>query len=295
MKHIALAFWLLSLPVMAQISTDRVLIKLKVDNDFFAFNDQDNYYTAGETLSLTYSPENFLFTHAANQDKVLVSFIAGHQLYTPKHPNRYNVAKYDMPFAGWLFGGFNVAAIKKSWEVYYGLEFGVTGKASGGKELHQWYHEVMNIHENPLWLEQIPSEFMLNINGGVSKIIDDNVVLNFDGVVGSKDIRFSTSGLWLFHNNYTNYLLPKKERRVWGMISVGYAMVMHNALIEGSIWNTNAPLVKVASVHNFELKGGVHINLGSVVVGFNYICVTRRTHAASGQMYGQVLIGVLLN
>ncbi|GLB47735.1 exonuclease [Neptunitalea sp. Y10] len=272
----------------AQTTNDTRLIQLQIDNDVLAPYDEDNYYTSGLFLAYRQSASNFLWWHAQPGENLFINADIKHQMYVPLYPNSEYLRGYDRPFAGWLATGLKINKISEKNVWLYGIALGVTGEASRAKELHQGFHDFAGVSENPLWIDQIPSGLMGNVEFGYGYLWNPSVLWTSKTVVGTKDVYLETGLTGLYNISYKEYLMPTTPK--WFlMVGADYRLVGYDALLQGSVWNNDAPLTRDPSRNMLFCKLGV----GWLGKGFSmqyvFNTTTKRTEKAQNHTYGTLI------
>lgn len=296
MKILKASLWLLCFiqwSVYAQETKTAGMFCLQVDNDVFVPKEHDNYYTSGVFLAYQAEAVHFLFWDRPANGTMFWSGSLRHQMFTPVYPSSTYIENYDRPFAGWLAGTLNVSRILKNNGWTYGLEAGVTGEISFAKELQQGFHKLTGIKEKPLWIDQIPSEFMVNLQTSYFHSLNRNLFFEASGVAGTKDVYIQPGLVLLINNTMERYKMPIKENRFYGVLSTDYRLVGYDALIQGSIWKNNAPLTKPVERHMVWAKAGMCWMLNGFMMEFNYTYGTKQTAAAGNHIYGTIKLAVL--
>jgi hypothetical protein len=268
---------------------------LQVDNDLYF--SRDRAYSNG--IMIGYSKRlsrDFMFVKAHPQEALQLDLQVGHQIYTPGDIDALSTRFFDRPFAGWLFAeaALTKATTHKMYRV--ALEAGVTGNASFAEDIQVWYHRLLGIDKKPSWVDQIPSELMVNIKPQFvfDKTLRDDFFLNFvsNGSLGTKDIFIEQFAGVVFGSRNSlsttsdfGMIGTSSTKEFFAFAQAGYRYVIQNSLLEGSLLNDNAAFTvdPEESILKFNL-GVVYANQKNVfraVFHFN----TNEAPLEDNQMY----------
>lgn len=140
------------------------------DNDGFVFWDppsqrSDYYYTHGmrvEALLARTPPAIDLPVCGAAPPPagacVLTSFSLGQQIYTPENVFSDDPPVNDHPYGGLLYAELGASRVTSDGRTRVGLQVGVTGAPSLGRQAHQGFHRWLDKAEPTGWEHQIPFE-----------------------------------------------------------------------------------------------------------------------------------------
>lgn len=123
---------------------------LHEENDYFNWPDKnsDNQYTQG--LKLSYGKED--------KDE-LRTYSLGQQFYTPTNKRASDLQKDDRPYAGYLFGEYQIRSpIPEQSEIRKTYQLGVVGPHAYGKETQTWFHNVLGQRVPAGWDNQLDDE-----------------------------------------------------------------------------------------------------------------------------------------
>lgn len=268
---------------------------LQVDNDLYF--SRDRAYSNGIMVGYSKKMNNdFMFVKANPQEALQFDLQVGHQIYTPGDIDALSTRFFDRPFAGWLFAeaALTKATTHKMYRV--ALEAGVTGNASFAEDIQVWYHRLLGIDKKPSWLDQIPSELMVNVKPQFvfDKTLRDDFFLNFvsNGSLGTKDVFIEQFAGVVFGNrnslNTTSdfgMIGTSSTKEFFAFAQVGYRLVVQNSLLEGSLLNDNAPFTVDPEENIFKVNLGVvyanQKNVFRAVFHFN----TNEAPLEDNQMY----------
>jgi len=273
-------------------------IEFRIDNDQFAF--KDRYYTNG--LFLTYKKKidhNFLFfTKEGGEIQYEIRF--GHEVYNPQKKRLSDVNEFHRPFAGWLFGAFSVGKIKTKEAFFITLESGVTGDESKAKDFQNWIHSTFNFGREVIWIEQIEFKWLFNLKVQYiyDLLLDKNNALQFETrpTIGTKDISLENKVTYFFgkfndlQNTSRAEVIDKKENNeMFGFLSLGHSYVVHNALIEGSLFKDDLLFTTNATNNVINWKFGVVNKHKKTTLKLIYTFNTKETKASSGHSYASLI------
>ncbi|MDQ7045462.1 MAG: lipid A deacylase LpxR family protein [Sulfurimonas sp.] len=160
---------LLNLSLFAQDNSQWILNKasLYVDNDLYY--SQDNSYSAGERISLSfYIPqENYtLYQLLGNNDiqtDSYIDFSLTSQIYTPTDISKYDLIQEDRPYVGWSYIETIISKVSKDELRSLSLKLGIIGKASGAEWLQTHLHSLGNFDNVNGWDNQLENELGINL------------------------------------------------------------------------------------------------------------------------------------
>ncbi|SFU51265.1 hypothetical protein SAMN05216480_105225 [Pustulibacterium marinum] len=288
MKQLCCLFYLFGFLVSAQENQLIHQVGLQIDNDLFVPQEEDNYYTSGIIINYTSEINSFLFLERRENERMLLDASLMQQLYTPIYPNSTYLDNYDRPFAGWLAARLQLRKLKDEKTFIYGLEVGVTGNASFGRQLHQGFHDLMHIEEKPEWLAQIPSEIMMNVNFGYAYELKKWFVPSIKTTAGTKDIYIEPDLLFLINMDYDSFLLPDQKTKLSGYFNTNYRLVGYNALIDGSMFYKKPIVAKKVAHHLWSASAGVQLQVRNFGFRIAYMYTTKETKEMHYHLFGSV-------
>jgi len=131
------------------------------DNDFYLFQHRDNYYTNGFFFNYSKATER-------KNKKIIYHYTLAQKMYTVSNRQKtYNGEQpFDRPYCGYLFAKFTKDKfIDTTSLLSLNIELGATGNLSLARQLQNWYHQILNVFNQPFWVKQIPNE--IGINAGI--------------------------------------------------------------------------------------------------------------------------------
>ncbi len=240
-------------------------IEFKIENDKFIF--VDKYYTGGHFITYKKSiSTNFVFKKNEN-NKLLLIYKAGNEIYTPKNLSSFNTEDFDRPFAGWLFGSFEVGSIHDSSANFLTFETGITGNESLSGDLQVWFHEVLGLDNFTSWEEEIEFKWLFNFKyryfHSLSLNTRNNIQYEVFSAIGTKDIFLENNMHYFFgkfnelkNSSRLGVIDATSTKEFYGFISLGHRYVGHNTLIQGSIFKDDILFTTNSTKHLFKFRFG---------------------------------------
>ncbi len=274
-------------------------IELRIDNDQFTF--QDRYYTNG--VFLTYKRKvhsNFLFLKKdGGEIQYEISF--GQQVYNPQKKRLTDINEFHRPFAGWLFGSFKVGKIKTKEAFFITLESGITGDESKAQDFQNWAHDALNFGREVFWIEQIEFKWLINLKAHYiyDLPLNENNTLQFETrpTIGTKDISFE-NGITYFFGKFNDLqntsrlgiIDSKGKNEMFGFLSLGYNYVLHNTLIEGSLFKEDTLFTTDTTKSVVNWKFGIVNKHKKTTLKLIYNFNTKETEIANGHSYASLIV-----
>ena len=261
--------------ITAQETEPKNAVSLRHDNDFLLGTDR--YYSFGSFIDYRRKiASDFIFEKKEN-NVLQLNFSLGQQGFTPDELDETVVEVFDYPFSGWLFLSSEVVQATTKNALSLKFQLGVTGDASLAGQLQRWYHDFLNIGDEPTWEAAIPGALLFNLQGRHNFEIPlskkSNAFFNFltNASVGTKDIFIEEELLFSFgkRNRLSNTSLfnfINSTREVYGYLGFAYRYVAHNTLIEGSLFNDDAPFTLDANENIFKFRMGVSFRIRSNII-----------------------------
>lgn len=139
---------------------------LNAENDVFAPNNTDKFYTHGSRISYVSENTNTIFGFS---DKILfgdvncMEYSVGQYMYTPDDIGETELQVGERPYAGVLYA--EIAQIKYDTKQYsrIGYLIGTTGGNSFSEETQKFIHHVFGNEEPEGWGNQIENEPIVNV------------------------------------------------------------------------------------------------------------------------------------
>ncbi len=164
-KHCAFCVLILFglLPHFSSFAQNRQL-SFSLDNDAFALQGKDGYYTGGGRLSYSYTSKKS--SHAFS--KTINTFQLSQKLFMPGRREIFAIVEIDRPITGYLSAAFSKTFFKHNQFFKAGLEAGAIGAASLGKQTLNLVHPFLQINQKYwdwMYEYQLKSEVGLNLSG----------------------------------------------------------------------------------------------------------------------------------
>ena len=232
---------------------------LNVDNDLFFVTDY--FYSSG--IFLQYGKE--ILTEENDSLRKFRLFELGQEIYTPSDRYSIDPQEYDYPYGGWTYLKISQQKeITTNKQFEAGLQLGVTGDWSLARWMQNTYHtNVLGLQENA-WVDQVPAAIHFNIFG---QYFYQKQVLKYlryisqsYGSLGTQRTHLgSRMGLNIGNGNVfglgANTLYNQRDGDAM-YIGLNSSYVFHDYMIEGSLWNDNAPFIADNIPFRFEIEVG---------------------------------------
>ena len=232
---------------------------LNVDNDLFFVTDY--FYSSG--IFLQYGKEILTAKNDSLRKFRLIEL--GQEIYTPSDRYSIDPQEYDYPYGGWTFLKFSQQkeiTTNKQYEI--GLQLGVTGDWSLARWIQNAYHaNVLGLPENA-WVDQVPEAVHLNVFGQyfyqkqVGKYL--RYINQTYASLGTQRTHLgSRMGLNIGNGNVfglgANTLYNQGDGDAM-YIGLNSSYVFHDYMIEGGLWNDNAPFTAKNIPFRYEIEVG---------------------------------------
>ena len=205
---------------------DGCFANFQVENDLFGGRGKDNHYSQGLRLSFLIPNSRvqsgfncFPFDEdvrglgqrvdeliekipfIAERDR-RVSFVLGQNIYTPENIADPGLVLTDRPYAGWLYAGIGLVAIREKGKVQvldnFELDVGIVGPASLAEQAQNtWHRDVIHVPEANGWDNQLKSEI------GVLALYERKWPYMFDQKVAGMELETTGSLGGALGNVYT--------------------------------------------------------------------------------------------
>lgn len=290
---------------------------ITTDNDLYLSGYQDRYYTSGIYLSYRYISKN---NHKKSLKKIY-ELELGHQMYTPFKSVVQFIEEHDRPFAGYLYGGFNISNFYSNDLILkMGAKIGVIGPNSFGRELMEAIHSLYGFNDVPGWEYQISSALALNLNASLIKNIkplsSSRLDVNWYNNIKAGTIftnlstgLYSRIGLFkltklensiAFHGNlnHKESKIKDKTKEAFFFIKPLIHYNVYDATIQGSFLNTSSPVTYKLNPVTFSAKFGVLFTLNKIHLGYTANVYSKRLmnpDVPHLNFYGSIYINYLFN
>ena len=198
----------------------------------------------------------------------------------------FNTNDFDRPYAGWLFGKFELSKIKTNSAVSLIIESGVTGKESLAGKLQIAFHDLLNI-EVPTWANEISYKWLFNFK--ILKTFDfklnetSRIQNRIQASLGSKDT-YLENNTYIFLGKFNKFqnsyragaIASNSKKEFYGFLAGGYRYVVLNTLVQGSPFNDNDSFTSIAEKYVFNLKAGSVLRTKRNIFKLEYIIIQKK-------------------
>ncbi|SDS08848.1 hypothetical protein SAMN05216503_1939 [Polaribacter sp. KT25b] len=286
------------------------------ENDLYVSTRKDRYYTNGIFLSYRYLSK----TKKENQEKRILEWQIGHEMFSPYKAIVQSINDHDRPFASYLFGSFGVNRVYKNAKIFNtSLQIGIIGPNAFGKELQDFIHNLYGFRKATGWQYQIKNAFGLNFNTEYSQfLVKDasnyydvswinsaklgtvytNISSGFFARIGFKplakminSIAFKTN----LNNENTNF---KREIESFFYIKPMVRYAFYDATLQGSFLNKSSLVTKEVVPFVFNLEAGFKFtaNKFNFCYAFHYSTnKSKELRYNNGNIYGTISVNYLMH
>ncbi|MDQ7949415.1 MAG: lipid A deacylase LpxR family protein [Pedobacter sp.] len=279
----------------------------KSDNDAYLWYGQDRYYTNGLFI---------YFRHAIDQqklknlEKLTYEISAGQKMFNPISGYSPNPSTQDRPFAGYLYGGGQVALFYKDESILKaGLELGTIGPDALGKEAQELLHRLVGFYEIDGWQYQIRNEFSVNLSAQYTHLLHRTAKNDIDFALESyANLGTTFSGLGtgvlfragkinqLFHTASTNSVISNhaKTAKLVKEEFFFYAkpqlnVVAYDATIQGSMFHNDSPVTFGKKSLVFAQQLGFNYSTPRFTIDYSVIFKSKEIKStARAHQYGTI-------
>lgn len=303
---IILAFVMSSLKASSQEFTKE--IGIISDNDAYLWYGQDRYYTNGIFV---------YYREAVNQEKLnnkleklTYELALGQKMFTPGSGYGPDPKSHNRPFAGYLYGKFQVNLFTPKeaiWKI--GLSAGTAGPHALAKESQSLAHKTIGLYEVSGWDYQIKSEPTINFNFHYAKLLHRsrnksvdlstetyaNVGTFFNGAGLSVALRLGHINQ-LFNSSYYNASISKNAKKhrlqaneFYFYLTPQLHYVIYDATIQGSIFAKKSPVTFAIRPLVFEQKVGINYSTTRFSMDYSLTFRTKEIKSsATSHQYGTI-------
>ena len=291
-------------------------ISFKNDNDLYVSTFKDSYYTNGMFLSYKYISK----FKSKNQEKKILEWKIGHEMFTPYKSIVQSIVEHDRPFAGYLFGSFGINRVyKNNTTLKTTIQIGVIGPNSFSEELQDFIHDIYGFKKAVGWKHQIRNAFGLNFNANYNKYITKissnyfdthwvnqtklgtiytNISSGFYTRIGFKPLQkiINTIAFNTNLNNKNTNGVREIENFMYLKPTLTYAI--YDATLQGSFLNTTSEVTKELNPIIFALEVGLKFTANRFNFGYTYNYNTNKTdnlRFRNGHKYGTIIINYLIS
>lgn len=232
------------------------LLRIYMDNDFFAYRKEDGGYSNGIRLDYFYhrkrQPTSFLSNFMLNAGDSAIntySWSVMQIMITSNDITQEEWTKGDYPYSGSLFvtHALNSVnpdegyALKTEWIV------GVMGPEACAGEVQTWFHDLIGHHRPMGWHHQMPTALLLNLNLGYEKLLfspgralevlgggEMYMGTMYIGLAFQSTIRFGK--MTPYFDGFVNRFTGRRKLQAYFIIKPQLSLVFHNTLLEGSLF-----------------------------------------------------------
>lgn len=290
-------------------------ISLITDNDLYVSTKKDRYYTSGIFLSYRYLSK----TKKENQEKRILEWQIGHEMFSPYKAIVQSINEHDRPFASYLYGSFGVNRVYKNHKILNtSVQIGFIGPKAFGEELQDFIHDIYGFKKATGWQYQIKSAFGFNLNTGYSQfLVKDasnyydiywinaaklgtvytNISSGFFARIGFKplakmmnSIAFKTN----LNDKNTNF---KREVESFLYIKPIVRYAFYDATLQGSFLNNTSLVTKELVPLVFNVEAGLKFTANRFNFGYAFHYSTNKSKELrnnNGNIYGTISINYLL-
>ncbi len=301
-------------PPTANTKDDRKSFNLYIENDTKKLGGpgSDSNYTNGIRFSVLYATNlepkwaKYIpwIDNLFKEKTFNFSLGLGQQIYTPEDLTRSDAQSNDRPYAGWLYLSPSLNVIGDKTVDTYGIDFGVIGPPSFGREVQREFHRAITVGLPQGWDHQLGAEigFVLNfqrqyrflevIQKSGWKMFD--TIPFFGGSLGNIYTGGGVGGLFRFGYNISSDFGPTRPSgqdndpivqptimnyseniRSWEYYAFGGlkgSAVAHNIFLDGNSFQDSLRVTRVPFL--LEYEGGVFIRFKSVGLTWSQISRT---------------------
>jgi len=273
-------------------------LQVQLSNDKLA--DDDKYFTNGLYFDYRRNlTKDFIITKTS-ENKIQLNVGLGNEIYSPTSVSSVSTDAFDRPFAGWLFGKIEVGSIKEKSAFYLAFETGITGEESLAGDFQVGLHDFFGIDSRPTWLEQIEFKWLFNFK--TTHVFNWNlnqsnaIQYRISPSLGTKDIYLENDFAYFFgklnpfqNSSRTGIVDTSSAKEFYGYVSAGYKYVVHNTLIQGSIFTDDVLFTTDSTNHIFKTEIGAVLqskrNTFKIIYNFN----TKETPLSTSHIYGSLV------
>jgi hypothetical protein len=139
------------------------VVSLTEENDKFAPQNKDRYYTQGLKIAINRGDHTF--------------FSLTQEINTPADTTNPNPSLDDMPYSGALYLGWGYGAIldrggRRDCMFSVEAKLGVIGPSAGGATIQNKFHDLIGTPQSSGWGTQLPDELLINVDGEFRRRFD---------------------------------------------------------------------------------------------------------------------------
>jgi hypothetical protein len=139
------------------------VVSLTEENDKFAPQNKDRYYTQGLKIAVNRGDHTF--------------FSLTQEINTPSDTTNPNPSLDDLPYSGALYLGWGYGAIldrggRRDCMFSVEAKLGVIGPSAGGATIQNKFHDLIGTPQSSGWGTQLPDELLINVDGEFRRRFD---------------------------------------------------------------------------------------------------------------------------
>ena len=139
------------------------VVSITEENDKFAPQNKDRYYTQGLKIAVNRGDHTF--------------FSLTQEINTPADTTNPNPSLDDMPYSGALYLGWGYGAIldrggRRDCLFSVEAKLGVIGPSAGGATIQNKFHDLIGTPQSSGWGTQLPDELLINVDGEFRRRFD---------------------------------------------------------------------------------------------------------------------------
>lgn len=290
-------------------------ISISSDNDLYVTKKNDRYYSSGVFLSYRYLSKN----KNTSLEKRILHWQIGHKIYTPYKSVVTSISKHDRPFAGYLYGNFDISRIYKNEQILNtAIQVGFIGTNSFAKELQSFIHDIYGFQQAVGWKYQIKNAFALNF--GVESLktilrtkkkyfditwennlnvgsVFTNIATGCYSRIGLRPLQNITNSI-AFNTNLNNEQTNSfRETESFIYLKTMLRYAFYDATLQGSFLNKKSLITKELIPLVFEVELGIKFTFSRLNFGYVINYNTGRSKNLvynSGHKYGRIAMSYLL-
>lgn len=276
---------------------------LQLDNDSFFSTYNDFYYTNG-----IFAFANYNSTESTEEKRIIHGFRVGQQIYNPREVKSPYPEDHNRPYAGYLFGEYNLTKMYLSNQVF-GMSFrlGIIGPDSKAEDFQKWMHNNFGFGELIGWEYQVQNlavvQFGVNYSNPIlSKITSDKIDFHLStqaeigtafsgGSIGTLGrISLSKNIIPMQNSNFYNGLANSKKE-LYFFVLPKINIQLYDATIQGSLFNNDSPVTYDLKPIRFKGEAGFKFKYNQYNLSciFNYTTDEIKGNSATGFYYGSLV------
>lgn len=284
-------------------------IGLKTDNDLYTSSRYDMYYTNGLELYYRFVAKNSNITVA----KRITELKLGQYIYTPRYIDSPNKALVDRPYAGYLFGEFGKNVYYKSQSVLkIDVQLGFVGPNAFGEEVQTSLHSLVGYKKVLGWENQIHNTVAIQSHLLYSKklfnsMISDAIDFHWRSEANLGTVLTGASTGFVSRIGIKK-LVPINDSNLYGAAagsnksefyfyiapSINYQL--HDATIQGSLFNDNSPITFRLVPFRFNGEAGFKYRKNKLNLSYVFMYRGKELYSKtiSGYFYGAIGVSFLM-